>query len=75
MQIPDVLTNVVHEVELGVIIGSNCKNVLASDADKYIAGYCLGLDLSAMCELVSKFFFVTKFSPTENSSSYSSLKN
>lgn len=52
-QIPDVFTDVWHEVELGVIISKHCKDVSISDAYKYIGGYCLGLDLSAMCELVS----------------------
>lgn len=52
-QIPSVLTNVFHEVELGVVISKHCRNVSVSDAYKYIGGYCLGLDLSAMCELVS----------------------
>ncbi|KAG4074843.1 hypothetical protein HA402_009268 [Bradysia odoriphaga] len=51
--IPSVLTNVFHEVELGVVISDHCRNVSVSDAQKYIGGYCLGLDLSAMCELTS----------------------
>lgn len=41
-----------HEVELGVVIGKKCKNVSVADAKTYIGGYCLGLDLSAFCELV-----------------------
>lgn len=52
-QIPEVLTNVHHECELGVIIAKKCKNVSVEDARQYIGGYCLGLDLSAFCELVN----------------------
>lgn len=46
------LTLVKHEVELGVVIGKKCRNVSAAEAADYIGGYCLGLDLSAFCELV-----------------------
>ncbi|XP_031636832.1 acylpyruvase FAHD1, mitochondrial [Contarinia nasturtii] len=49
--IPEVLTLVKHEVELGVIIGKKCKDVSVEEAHQYIGGYCLGLDLSAFCEL------------------------
>lgn len=41
-----------HEVELGVVIGKSCRNVSSDEAIEYIGGYCLGLDLSAFCELV-----------------------
>lgn len=40
-------------MELGVIIGKLCKNVSVDEASGYIGGYCLGLDLTAFCELVS----------------------
>lgn len=53
LQIPEVLKHVKHEVELGVIIGKPCRNVSPNEAVEYIGGYCLGLDLSAFCELVS----------------------
>lgn len=46
------LSLVKHEVELGVVIGKTCRNVPVDEAHKYIGGYCLGLDLSAFCELV-----------------------
>jgi 2-keto-4-pentenoate hydratase/2-oxohepta-3-ene-1,7-dioic acid hydratase in catechol pathway len=35
-----------HEVELVVVIGRQAKNVNANDAQKYIAGYCVGLDMT-----------------------------
>ena len=34
------------EVELGVVIGKNAKNIFEQDAQKYILGYCLVNDLS-----------------------------
>ncbi len=35
-----------HEVELAVVIGKAAKNVSAADAPGYIAGYCIGLDMT-----------------------------
>lgn len=35
-----------HEVELAVIIGKQCKDVLASNASEVIAGYAIGLDMT-----------------------------
>ncbi len=35
-----------HEVELAVIIGSQCKNVSRADAFSVIAGYAIGLDMT-----------------------------
>jgi 2-keto-4-pentenoate hydratase/2-oxohepta-3-ene-1,7-dioic acid hydratase in catechol pathway len=35
-----------HEVELAVVIGQPAKNVLAKDALRFIAGYCIGLDIT-----------------------------
>lgn len=35
-----------HEVELAVVIGEQCKNVKAADAERVIAGYCIGLDMT-----------------------------
>ena len=35
-----------HEVELAVVIGRAAKNVSAQDAPAYIAGYCIGLDMT-----------------------------
>ena len=36
-----------HEVELGVIIGKNCKNVSQKNALDYVLGYCVALDITA----------------------------
>ncbi|EDX12129.1 acylpyruvase FAHD1, mitochondrial isoform X2 [Drosophila simulans] len=49
--LPKVFTKVAYEVELGVVIGKNCKNVSKADAMSYVAGYCLALDLTAQCNL------------------------
>lgn len=35
-----------YEVELGVVIGKRCKNVLRADALNYVLGYCVANDLS-----------------------------
>jgi 2-keto-4-pentenoate hydratase/2-oxohepta-3-ene-1,7-dioic acid hydratase in catechol pathway len=35
-----------HEVELAVVIGETAKNVAARDALRFIAGYCIGLDIT-----------------------------
>lgn len=35
-----------HEVELAVVIGKTAKNVAAADALNYVAGYCIGLDIT-----------------------------
>ena len=35
-----------HEVELAVVIGTRANNVSRKDALKYVAGYCIGLDIS-----------------------------
>lgn len=49
--LPRVFKEVNHEVELGVIIGKKCKNVSKDEAMSYVGGYCLALDLTAMCNL------------------------
>ncbi|KAF8926949.1 hypothetical protein EDD21DRAFT_367004 [Dissophora ornata] len=36
-----------HELELAVIIGKDGRNISAKDADSYIAGYALALDMTA----------------------------
>ncbi|KAJ3152031.1 Acylpyruvase fahd1, mitochondrial [Geranomyces variabilis] len=36
-----------HEIELGVIIAKTASNVTAANADSYIGGYCLALDMTA----------------------------
>ena len=35
-----------HEVELAVIIGKTAREVRAADAIGYVAGYCIGLDMT-----------------------------
>ncbi len=35
-----------HEVELGVVIGRRGRNIKAADALSYVAGYCIGLDIT-----------------------------
>ena len=35
-----------HEVELAVVIGKRANNVSGKDALQYVAGYCIGLDIS-----------------------------
>jgi 2,4-didehydro-3-deoxy-L-rhamnonate hydrolase len=35
-----------HEVELAVVIGQPARNVAAKDALKFVAGYCIGLDIT-----------------------------
>ncbi len=35
-----------HEIELGVVIGSTCRQVKAADAMKHVAGYALALDMT-----------------------------
>jgi 2-keto-4-pentenoate hydratase/2-oxohepta-3-ene-1,7-dioic acid hydratase in catechol pathway len=35
-----------HEVELALIVGKKAKNVKAAQAMDYIAGYCIGLDMT-----------------------------
>ncbi|KAF9576368.1 hypothetical protein EC968_008663 [Mortierella alpina] len=45
-----------HEVELGVVIGKDGRDIPAKDAHKYIAGYTLALDMTArnLQEIVKK---------------------
>lgn len=35
-----------HEVELALVIGRTAKNVSAAEAMDYVAGYCIGLDMT-----------------------------
>lgn len=49
--IPKDYLNVLHEVELGIVIGRKCKNVSKEEAIDYIGGYCLALDLTARSHL------------------------
>ncbi|KAL5529564.1 hypothetical protein ACEPAG_5549 [Sanghuangporus baumii] len=36
-----------HEIELGVIVGKSGRDINASQADSYIAGYALAIDMTA----------------------------
>ena len=50
IQIPNHVANgsdVHHEVELGVVIGSPGKNIAESDVSKHISGFFLALDMTA----------------------------
>jgi 2-keto-4-pentenoate hydratase/2-oxohepta-3-ene-1,7-dioic acid hydratase in catechol pathway len=45
--LPKQSSHVHHEVELGIVIKKDGKNLSISKAEDYIAGYCLGLDITA----------------------------
>jgi 2-keto-4-pentenoate hydratase/2-oxohepta-3-ene-1,7-dioic acid hydratase in catechol pathway len=45
--IPEMSKCLHHEVELGVVIGKKCKNVLQKEALDYVLGYCIALDITA----------------------------
>ncbi len=45
--IPEGLTEIHHEVELGVVIGQGGKNFSVSKAMEHVSGYCLALDMTA----------------------------
>lgn len=47
IKIPPGCQDLNHEVELGIVIGSRASRVSEADATKYIAGYALGLDMTA----------------------------
>ncbi|KAK3797607.1 hypothetical protein RRG08_054633 [Elysia crispata] len=47
IQIPRGCTDLNHEVELGVVIGAIAKDVSVAEAMNYVAGYALGLDMTA----------------------------
>ena len=36
-----------HEIELGVVIGEKTKEITIENAEEYILGYCIGLDITA----------------------------
>ena len=45
--IPSISNLLHHEVELGVVIGRKCKKINKNQAQKYILGYLLCLDITA----------------------------
>ena len=44
--LPEISSNVHHEVELVVVIGSECKNINREDAVDCVAGYAVGIDVT-----------------------------
>ncbi len=46
MPYPTLTSNLHHEIELVVAIGSGGRNILAADAHKHIYGYAVGLDMT-----------------------------
>jgi 2-keto-4-pentenoate hydratase/2-oxohepta-3-ene-1,7-dioic acid hydratase in catechol pathway len=54
IKIPKMSKCIHHEVELGVVIGKKCKNILKKDALKYVLGYLVALDITAR-DIQSKF--------------------
>ena len=47
IKIPKMSKCIHHEVELGIVIGKKCKNVLKKDAMDYVLGYLVALDITA----------------------------
>ncbi len=47
VNLPDFSENVHYEVELVVVIGKDCQNVRPEEASSYIAGYAVGVDITA----------------------------
>lgn len=47
VQVPRGCLELHHEVELGVVIGSVCRDTSEQDAMTHVAGYALTLDMTA----------------------------
>lgn len=47
IKIPKMSKCIHHEVELGIVIGEKCKNILKKDAQNYVLGYLVALDITA----------------------------
>ncbi|MBN2251395.1 MAG: fumarylacetoacetate hydrolase family protein [Candidatus Altiarchaeota archaeon] len=45
--LPEISKQVEHEVELGVVVARDCRNVAVEDAPGCIAGYTIALDITA----------------------------
>ncbi len=45
--LPEFSHNVHHEVELVILIGQDCEDISPNDAKNYIAGYGIGIDVTA----------------------------
>src|SRR5215210_6850657 len=46
MDYPSLTSNLHHEIELVVAVGTGGKNIRAADAQKHIYGYAVGLDMT-----------------------------
>ena len=46
IRLPDMSKNVHHEVELVVVIGKECISISRDEAEDYIAGYGIGIDVT-----------------------------
>lgn len=49
--LPKRCTEVIHEIELGVVIGKGGANIPVAEALNHVHGYTMALDMTAMCEL------------------------
>lgn len=47
MQIPKTVTELHHEIELGVVVGQRGRDVHRDSAMQHVAGYVLALDMTA----------------------------
>lgn len=47
IELPDFSNNIHYEVELVILIGEDCDNISPNEANYYIAGYGVGIDLTA----------------------------
>ena len=47
LHLPEFSQNVHHEVELVLLIGKDCENINIDEAKDYIAGYGIGIDVTA----------------------------
>ncbi|XP_059083108.1 fumarylacetoacetate hydrolase domain-containing protein 1-like [Tigriopus californicus] len=47
IEIPVGCSEIHHEIELGIVIQSKCKNVPEAEAMNYVGGYILALDMTA----------------------------
>ena len=47
IKIPKISKCIHHEVELAIIIGKKCKNILKKDSMDYVLGYAVALDITA----------------------------
>ncbi|KAL0270325.1 UNVERIFIED_CONTAM: hypothetical protein PYX00_007779 [Menopon gallinae] len=46
IQIPDACLEIVHEAELGVVIGKKGRRIKEEDVYDHVGGYCLALDMT-----------------------------